>query len=66
MRVPRTGVSLCSFKNDYMFAFGGRVDQKRIVDTIEVYDIKRNVWQEIQTPLVDKTNWVPSYMGLSH
>jgi len=44
MRVPRTGVSLCAFKNDYMFAFGGRVDQKRIVDTIECYDIKRNVW----------------------
>ena len=66
MRVPRTGASLCSFKNEYMFAFGGRVDQKRIVDTIEVYDIKRNVWQEIKTPLVDKTNWVPSYMGLAH
>lgn len=44
MRVPRTGVALCSFKNQYLFAFGGRVDQKRIVDTIEVYDIKRDVW----------------------
>jgi len=44
MRVPRTGVSLCTFKNNFIFAFGGRVDQKRIVDTIEVYDIQRNVW----------------------
>jgi hypothetical protein len=26
MRVPRTGVSLCTFKNNYIFAFGGRVD----------------------------------------
>jgi hypothetical protein len=44
MRVPRTGTSLTVFKNNYIFAFGGRVDQKRIVDTIEVYDISRNVW----------------------
>lgn len=49
-----------------MFAFGGRVDQKRIVDTIEVYDIKRDVWQEIATPLVDKSKWVASYMGLAY
>ena len=26
MRVPRTGTSLCTFKNNYIFAFGGRVD----------------------------------------
>jgi len=44
MRVPRTGVSLCIFKNNYIFAFGGRIDQKQIVDTIECYDISRNVW----------------------
>ncbi len=66
MRVPRTGVSLCAFKNNYMFAFGGRVDQKKIVDTIECYDISRNVWQEIPTQLVDKTKWVPAYMGLAY
>jgi len=44
MRVPRTGVSLCSFKNNYIFSFGGRIDQKRIVDIIECYDISRNKW----------------------
>jgi hypothetical protein len=32
------------FKNNYIFAFGGRVDQKNIVDTIECYDISKNVW----------------------
>jgi hypothetical protein len=42
--IARSGVALCSFKNRYIFAFGGRVDQKNIVDVIEVYDIKRNVW----------------------
>jgi hypothetical protein len=26
LRVPRSGVALCSFKNQYLFAFGGRVD----------------------------------------
>lgn len=66
MKVPRSGVSLCSFKSNYIFAFGGRVDQKQIVDTIECYDISRNVWQEIPAPLVDKNKWVPAYMGLAY
>ena len=66
MRVPRTGVSLCTFKNNYIFAFGGRVDQKNIVDTIECYDISKNVWQEIQGPAIDKTSWIPGYMSLSY
>lgn len=44
LNIARSGVALCSFKNQYLFAFGGRVDQKRIVDVIEVYDIKRNSW----------------------
>ena len=30
----------------FIFAFGGRVDQRKIVDTIECYDISKNVWQE--------------------
>lgn len=47
LRVARSGVALSSFKNNYIFAFGGRVDQKNIVDTIECYDISKNVWQEI-------------------
>lgn len=44
MTVPRTGAALCSFKNQYLFSFGGRIDQKNIVDVIEVYDIKKNAW----------------------
>lgn len=66
MRVPRSGVGLCVFKNNFIFAFGGRVDRERIVDAIEVYDISRNVWQEISTPTVNKIGWVPAYMGLAH
>lgn len=31
-----------------------------------MYDIKRDVWQEIATPLVDKSKWVASYMGLAY
>ena len=26
LNIPRSGVALCSFKNQYLFAFGGRVD----------------------------------------
>ena len=47
LRVARSGVALCSFKNNFIFAFGGRVDQRKIVDTIECYDISKNVWQEV-------------------
>jgi hypothetical protein len=36
------------------------------VDVIEVYDIKRNVWQEIPTNQVDKSRWVPAYMSLAY
>lgn len=66
LNVPRSGVALCSFKNQYLFAFGGRVDQKRIIDVIEVYDIKRNVWQEMNSQQVDKSKWVASYMGVAY
>merc|ERR1719498_853755 len=30
MRVPRTGVSLCAFKNNYMFAFGGLLTRRKL------------------------------------
>jgi hypothetical protein len=26
LTVPRSGVALCSFKNQHIFAFGGRID----------------------------------------
>jgi len=57
---------LSSFKNKYIFAFGGRIDQKNIVDTIECYDISKNVWQEIKTPQVEKSDWIPGYMSLAY
>jgi hypothetical protein len=63
LNVPRSGVALCSFKNQYLFSFGGRVDQKRIVDVIEVYDIKRNAWQVIPAEGCDKSKWIPGYMS---
>ena len=66
LRVARSGVALSSFKNNYIFAFGGRVDQKTIVDTIECYDISKNVWQEITGPQIEKSNWIPGYMSLSY
>ena len=66
LNVPRSGVALCSFKNQYLFAFGGRVDQKSIVDVIEVYDIKKNAWQEITGAACDKSKWIPGYMSLAY
>ena len=66
LRVARSGVALSSFKNNFIFAFGGRVDQRKIVDTIECYDISKNVWQEITPPNCDKSEWIPGYMSLAY
>lgn len=68
LRVARSGVALSSFKNNFIFAFGGRIDQKNIVDTIECYDISKNVWQEITgtTRPLDKSQWIPGYMSLAY
>lgn len=63
---PRSGVALCCFKNQFIFAFGGRVDQRRVVDIIEVYDIKKRAWQEIPSSICDKSKWIPAYMSLAY
>ncbi|TNV83519.1 hypothetical protein FGO68_gene8305 [Halteria grandinella] len=63
MNIARSGAALCSFKNQYLFSFGGRVDQKRIVDVIECYDIKSDAWQIIESSDCDKSNWIPAYMS---
>lgn len=66
LNVPRSGVALSAFKNQYIFAFGGRVDQKKIIDAVECYDIKRNVWRELTSPQIDKVKWVPAYMSVAY
>mmetsp|Transcript_5548 Transcript_5548/g.9486 ORF Transcript_5548/g.9486 Transcript_5548/m.9486 type:complete len:507 (+) Transcript_5548:963-2483(+) len=64
LRVPRSGVALSAFKNNYIFAFGGRVDQKTIVDFVECYDISKNVWQEIDIRSSGgSAQYVPGYMS---
>ena len=63
LNFPRSGSALCSFQNKYIFSIGGRVNQNQIVDVIEVYDISRDVWQNLSTHLVDRTQWVAAYMG---
>lgn len=64
LNVPRSGVALCSFGNQYLFAFGGRVSQKQYVDVIEAYDSKRNTWRVFDG--VDKKQWVPGYMSAAY
>ena len=52
---PRSGVGLCSFNENYLFAFGGRDSFNHKLDTIEVYDIKNDFWKELCH--VDRTPW---------
>lgn len=63
LNVARSGSTLCSFKDNYLFSIGGRVDQSKIVDVIEVYDIMRDTWLNITPQLADRVQWIASYMG---
>ena len=64
--MARSGVALSAFRNSYIFAFGGRIDQKTIVNTIECYNIEKNVWQELNSEQVDKDKWIQGYMSLAY
>jgi len=63
LRVARSGVALSAFKNDFIFAFGGRIDRETYVNTIECYSISKNIWQEINC---DKSQWIQGYMSLAY
>ena len=47
MTKPRSGVGLCTFNENYIFAFGGRDAANGSLNRIEVYDIAQNFWKEI-------------------
>lgn len=64
MNVGRAGVGLCSVGNKCLYAFGGRNENRQILDTIEVFHIDDNIWFEVD--YADKSNWIPCYMSLSY
>ena len=47
MHVPRSGVGLCVFNNNFIFAFGGRDSYNSHMTTIESYDISMDVWRKL-------------------
>jgi len=63
MNIPRSGVALSSFKDQYLVAIGGRMNQTQIVHVVEIYDIKRNVWMDLTRQIADMAQWVPAYMS---
>lgn len=64
MNIGRAGVGLCSFDNTYLYAFGGRNEQRVILPAIEIYKIATDEWREIDYAVND--NWIPCYMSLAH
>lgn len=53
MHVPRSGVGLCVFNLNYIFAFGGRNGQNYHMKTIESYDISKDIWRQINYAQTD-------------
>jgi len=53
MNVPRSGVGLCSFNSNYLFAFGGRTETQMHLTNIESYDIAKDIWREIDYAQTD-------------
>jgi excinuclease UvrABC nuclease subunit len=52
--------------NFMMIGLQNFLDLKSLPMLIECYDISKNVWQEITSPLIDKSEWIPGYMSLSY
>ncbi len=64
LNTGRAGVGLCSVDNSYLYAFGGRNEQRVILSAIECYNIATDEWKEIEYS--QKDNWIPCYMSLAH
>lgn len=61
MNIPRSGVGLCVFNSNFIFAFGGRNASNFRMTTIESYDISNNFWREItyaQTEVWDEGGYL--------
>lgn len=53
MFTPRSGVGLCVFNSNYIFAFGGRNAKNFHLTTIESYDISKDLWRELNYAKTD-------------
>lgn len=47
MSTPRSGVGLCVFNHNYIYAFGGRNNNNYHMTLIERYDIRSDFWEVI-------------------
>jgi hypothetical protein len=47
MPTKRSGVGLCSFNDEFIFAFGGRSDEHNSLNLIESYKISKNLWRQV-------------------
>ena len=64
LNIGRAGAGLCTFDNEYIYAFGGRNGKRTILNAIECYSIKNDLWRKIE--YASKDSWIPCYMGLAH
>uniref|UniRef100_A0A7S3P022 Attractin/MKLN-like beta-propeller domain-containing protein n=1 Tax=Euplotes crassus TaxID=5936 RepID=A0A7S3P022_EUPCR len=64
LNIGRAGVGLCTVDNTYLYAFGGRNEQRVILSAIECYNIATDEWKEVE--FQQKDNWIPCYMSLAH
>lgn len=53
MQIPRSGVGLCVFNFNYLYAFGGRNANNFHLDIIEKYDISKDLWEVVDNVKTD-------------
>ena len=64
LNVARDSAACCIFNSKYIYVFSGRIkfSPKEITDVCEMYDIDKNIWEQINVK--NKTNWVPCDLAM--
>lgn len=63
MTKPRSGVGLCVFNDNFIFAFGGRDQDNAALNRIEVYDIPKDKWTLLHLP---DSPWQGAYLAQAY
>ena len=62
MPTNRAGVGLCSFNDEFIFAFGGKNSETSNLNVIESYKISSNSWRQID--ISSNSQWSGAYLSM--
>lgn len=64
LNVARDSAACCIFNSKFIYVFSGRIkfSPKEITDVCEIYDIEKNIWEQINVK--NKSNWIPCDLAM--